>query len=140
MKLVENIAKKIDALCDQFIQYIMKDDFKAGEPLLIEAWALLPEPKDIYDESFHIATYAVDNYIMLNKFEYAKKWAEILQKCSLERHDSGERELQTAKVAFEMADFELAKKLFLVANKKSGGRVFKRGDDKKYHTFFKENR
>ena len=60
-KLEQALAMKVEELRSQFIQLKWDKAYEKGEPLLIEAWKLLPEPKVIYDESFHIATYAVDN-------------------------------------------------------------------------------
>lgn len=118
-KLDEKYAVKVEELRSRFIELVMKKAYEEAAPLLIEAWDLLPEPKVIYDESFHIATYAVDNYINIKKFQEAKKWSEILFTCNLERHDSGEREYKAGKVAFEMQDLDTAKRYFKIADEKS---------------------
>jgi hypothetical protein len=104
--------------------------------LLEIAWDKLPDPKGIYDDSFHIVLYLSETYLEIGNINNAKKWADLIYECDLERADSGQREFLSGKVAFESGDLICAKQYFSVANEKSQGRCFKSSDGK-YLRFFK---
>lgn len=95
------------------------------------AWELLPDEKIKWNESYLIADYLAAVYVLEKKFDDALNWSTILQKCDLERGDFGEREFALGKVYYEMQDLEKAKEQFIIAMKKSEGRMFE-GEDKKY--------
>lgn len=127
---IENIINKSNAEYD-------KGNYIDSIKLLEEAWDRLPEPKGIYDESFHIAKYTSETYLLIKDGNNAKVWSERLFQCDLERIDSGERDFLAGKVVFELGDFEVAKKYFTIANAKSEGRCFE-DEDKKYIKFFRK--
>ncbi|MGG4552087.1 hypothetical protein [Paenibacillus humicus] len=104
--------------------------------LLEEAWALLPSPKGIYSESYHLVKDIIDTCFIINDFKKAKEWAEKIYLTGFMRIDSGEKEFISGKIAFELGDYEIAKEFFNFANVKSEGRCFEDEDDK-YLRFYK---
>ena len=131
--LDEHIQRVIDESNQEFDKKNYDDSIK----LLEKAWELLPKPKGEYSESYHIALYAIETYLVLNDVNKAKEWSEIIYQCGLNRIDSGEREFLSGKVAFEAGEFDKAKEYFLIANQKSEGRCFS-SENGKYLKFFKK--
>jgi hypothetical protein len=129
--LEKELQQKVQGLIDEGSDLYTAGDRKSAQDRMASAWDLLPMPKETYDDSFHIAHYSTKIALAERNFELAKKWAEIHQHCDLERFDTGHREFVAGQVAYEAGDMETAKKYFLVAEKKSGGRAF-REQDKKY--------
>jgi hypothetical protein len=134
--LEQSLQEKIDELIAQSDLASGKSDYNGSAEFLQQAWELLPNPKFNYDESYHLAKYLVNEYLVLRDFNAAKKWSETLLLCDLERIDSGEREFISGKVEFERGNLKEAKAFFLVANIKSRGRCFE-GEDKKYKNLIK---
>lgn len=106
--------------------------------ILKKAWLKLPNPKENYSESYHLAQSICEAYILINNFEEAKKWSNEFSRCATFRIDSGERYFLAAKVLFGLERFDMAQKYFAVANKMSDGRCFEDEDDK-YINFFKKS-
>lgn len=136
-RLDETLSAKVDALRKKFVEEEVAQNFESCLAVLTEGWALIPEPKTDYDESYHFAAYRVDTLINLGRLEEAQTWAATLQKCNLDRHDSGEREYYAGKVEVELGNNEEALRLLRIAKKKSRSRVFSRSSAKKYKAFLK---
>jgi hypothetical protein len=137
LKLDTELNKYIETLMDRSNEEYDKGEYAESIRLLEDAWDKLPEPKGEYSESFHIARYISETYMLINNLKQTKKWSNELFKCGLHRIDSGERELLAGKVAFELGEFEISKKYFTIANDKSEGRCFE-DEDIKYVKFFKK--
>ncbi|MEO3943988.1 hypothetical protein [Gorillibacterium sp. CAU 1737] len=106
--------------------------------LLEEAWNVIPEPKGIYcEESYHLVKDIVDTCFIIQDFKKAKEWADKIFLTGFDRIDSGDKEMISGRVAFELGDFETAKEYFRIAERKSDGRCFGNSKDVKYLTFFK---
>lgn len=122
----------------KFIQELMdrsnaewdKNDFEKSVSLLEQAWGQLPEPKEIFDESFLIIWGILDIAIQINDLDRMKKWVEFIFVTDPERVDSGERDLWAGKVAYETGDYTKAKSYLSVANENSRGRCFGPKDGK----------
>lgn len=106
--------------------------------LLERAWNLLPEPKVECEESFLISRWYIKTAIKFSDAELMRKWAEIIMIADLGRFDSGEREGWYGRVAYELGNYEIARKFLCMALKKSKGRCFDK-NDKKYLDFIKLN-
>ncbi len=131
-----NIAdqKKINSLVE--LSEMNQHNLILSVQYLEDAWGILPEPKTTFDDSFHLAKFICKGYMDLDDFAKAKKWADILLICDLERIDSGEREFWSGKVLLELKENELAFSFFKISNEKSKGRCFI-NQDKKYFNFYK---
>lgn len=123
-------GKYIQELMDKSNSEWDNNDFEKSVTLLEQAWEVLPEPKEIYDESFLIIWGILEISIQINDFERMKKWVDFIFVTDPERRDTGERDLWAGKVAYETSDFTKAKSYFKIAHKKSGGRCFGPGDEK----------
>jgi tetratricopeptide (TPR) repeat protein len=134
--LNKNLKQRVSSLFDKSNKKFDLGYYGESIKYLEEAWDALPDPKGIYDESYHFAMYLSETYLLVKNYERAKKWADEIYHCHLERIDSGEREFLSGKVAYAMGDLSTANRYFLVANEKSEGRCFE-NEDKKYLKFFK---
>jgi tetratricopeptide (TPR) repeat protein len=131
-------GKYIQELMDRSNAEWDKSDFEKSVSLLEQAWVELPEPKEIYDESFLIIWGILDIAIQIEDLDRMKKWVEFIFVTDPERGDFGERDLWAGKVAYETGDLEKAKSYLVLANQKSRGRCFGNKDGK-YLRFLKQN-
>ena len=118
--LKESIDCKIEEM--NFF-YEKKNYFKAREKL-VEAWNILPADKYIYSESYWISVLIVDTSLKIGDLDTANDWINCVFKSDRERIDDGEREMWAGKIAHASNNKDLAKKYFMVAFEKSGGRCF----------------
>jgi tetratricopeptide (TPR) repeat protein len=125
----ENIAEKVEDLINESGADWRKGDLSAAIATMQDAWNTLPSPAEEYDESYLIAGYLIEMYTEHGDIESATKWAEILQRCDLERMDDGEREFIAGKVAYSAKNIDLAKEYFKTSFKKCEGRYFEGEDD-----------
>jgi len=132
--LTSELQEQIDNLISRSTEAHRAGDFPQFRKMLLEAWELLPQVKGSHSESYHIAKYLANNYLLTNNLSSAIQWSEELQKCAPYRADDGEREFVIGRVEFEMGRFENAKDHFKIANKKSRGRCFI-NQDPKYKKF-----
>ena len=135
--LNKELQNKIDALQLELGTFLKNNEVEKALDTLEEAWALIPENKFIYDESYHIARYSMIISQRNGLESKAIYWAEIIQNCDLERADDGERELLAGKVYFDFNHFEKAKYYFVKSWNKMNGFAFK-GEDEKYVSFVKK--
>lgn len=134
-KLNSSLEKEVISLIKKSNNEYSSGNYIECIRLLELAWNKLPSKKVIYPESYHIAKYMIERYLLINNLDKAKKWSNKIFECNTRRIDSGEREFLAGKVAFERGKLNEAKKLFAIANKKSYGRCFKKADTK-YKNFF----
>lgn len=134
----KKIAKKVEALMDESEGYWAEEEYSGFVQTYLKAWDLLPVPKEEYDDSYHLAEGLAEGYLLLGNHSDARKWAEIMSHCDLERLDDGAREYVMGRVLFESGDQENAKEKFAVAMTKSAGRAFI-GAPKKYTELLKKN-
>jgi hypothetical protein len=137
VKLEASLQKQINDLIQSCgVEYQKGNNIEAIK-ILEKAWELLPNPKVVFDDSYHIAKYIIQFCLLAKDYVKAKRWSNIIFICDLERADSGEREFLAGKVAFDSDDLDIAKEFFFIANKKSEGRCFV-DEDTKYLKFFKK--
>jgi tetratricopeptide (TPR) repeat protein len=131
------IAQKVEELMDESDELYDQKHYQKSISKLLEAWDVLPVPKEKYDESFHIAEGLAETFFLIKNNEEAVRWAKKLGECDPERQDDGDSEFLLGKIYYEMNDMETAKAQFLIAMKKSEGRLF---DDapKKYSDLLKK--
>ncbi|MFB7142114.1 hypothetical protein ACFCYN_20930 [Gottfriedia sp. NPDC056225] len=134
---ISNLEQGISSLFDKSNEEFDLGNYEDSINYLLEAWNAIPEPKGIYKDSYHFALYLSETNLLINNFIEAKKWADVIYSCGLDRIDSGEREFLSGKVTYEMGDISAARSYFDLANEKSEGRCFI-NEDKKYVEFFKQ--
>lgn len=130
------LQAKLDELKNQAIENFSNNNFEKAVELLLKSWDLFPDPKETYNESYHISHYLIICYLKIENYEKAFYWAEILQDCGPERRDNGERVFIKATVAFEKGDLDMAKKLFTKVYNQSGDFIFN-GKDERYLALIK---
>ncbi|HDR7600124.1 hypothetical protein [Bacillus mycoides] len=130
------IKEKFESLVNKSNDEFDKGNHNESITLLEEAWGVLPDPKGIYSESYHLVKDIIDTCFIINDFKKAKEWSDKIFLTGFMRIDTGEREFISGTVAFELGDLEIAKEFFRIANKKSEGRCFE-DKDVKYLKFFK---
>lgn len=130
------IKEKFESLINKSNELFNNSNYNESIMLLEEAWDLLPNPKGIYSESYHLVKDIIDTCFILNDFNKAKEWSEKIFLTGFMRIDAGEKEFISGKVAYELGDLWLAKEFFSIANKKSEGRCFE-DEDIKYLKCFK---
>jgi tetratricopeptide (TPR) repeat protein len=138
-ELKQPLRKNVEKLINDSDEEYYKGNYINSIKLLERAWDALPEPKEIYDDSFHLCKFIVETYLLIKDYNKAKVWANRIMKCDLERIDSGEREFLHGKIHFELNEFDDARKFFKIASQKSEGRCFE-DEDKKYFKFFKKEK
>ena len=126
----ESISKEIEFLIfEKFEEFYINGD-KVGQLRVYEsAWALLPDDKYAYSESYLIIECTLRSAIRNKDYETMKQWKERLLYADPER-TGGERAFLYGKVAYELGDFETALEHIMAGNKESKGRCFNDNDDK----------
>lgn len=127
---------EVNALIDKSMSVYSPNDISETISTLEEAWALLPTPKEKWQEGFLVVKYMVHSYFNVKEFEKAEAWANTFRLFNGIR-DYGESEFMSGKIAFEMDKPAIARNYFEIADKKSGARVWKGERDMKYYKFFK---
>lgn len=132
------LGKRIKYLMDESNQEYSIKNYDKVIDLLTEAWDMLPNGKNEYDESYLIVWEILSVAIELKKFEVMKQWVDKIFYADPERIDSGEREMWAGRVAYELGNKDKALDYFKIANQKSRGRCFLEGDEE-YKKFFRLN-
>lgn len=141
MALLESpLKEQVAQLEEKGFQFYLKGNYEGYQEALLDAWKLLPEPKELWDESFSISKNILENYLVMELPSEAQKWVETVLKADPERQSDGERELYAGMVAYELGEFEKAMGFFEVVQKDSGGRLWKRSNVMKYFKFYKEKK
>ncbi|MGF6927411.1 tetratricopeptide (TPR) repeat protein [Chitinophaga sp. W2I13] len=131
----QKIVAAIEAIWEEAEVLFENNDPARYALKLEEAWELLPAPKEVYDESYHIALAIAETYFILKDFPAMLRWANTLQQCDPARADDGECEFVLGKARFENGDMKGAEEYFTTAMHKSAGRVFEGVDEKYLHVF-----
>jgi tetratricopeptide (TPR) repeat protein len=120
----KKIQQQVEELMEESDDLYDEKSYDASIEKLLEAWSILPLPKEQYDESFHIAEGLAETYLMVKKYDQSIEWAKKLGECDPERQDDGDSEFILGKAYYETGKMEEAKEQFKVAFEKSEGRVF----------------
>lgn len=129
------LGDKINKLMKESDDVYRNGDYELSIKLLEDAWDLLPDGKNEYDESFLIVWNILDTAIYIKDEKVMKKWVDKIFTADPERRDAGEREMWAGRVEYECNNLDKAMNYFEIANKKSGGRCFLQ-KDKKYKEFY----
>lgn len=136
MQLPESIQEQVDALSAESEIHFATHHFEKCIELTQKSWELLPTPKEVYSESYHIAEGLVIQYMKLNNLKQARHWATVLQRCALHRMDGGERDMWFGRIAYEEGNLTEAMTHFRVAFRKSKGRTFLGSRNETYYKFY----
>ena len=112
-------------------------DYSAGLQRLHSIWDKIPEPKVETPNAYMVIEYGAALSLRTKDFDEARIWASRAPLFIEKRNDSGEVEYLIGKVAFECGETETAKQNFVIANKKSKGRIFQ-GEDAKYRALIQK--
>lgn len=129
------LGKEIEDLMDESDVKYSEGKYEECMIILKEAYNKIPYDKYQYSESYLVVCDILDLAIKIKDYETVEKWVEHIFYASPYRVDSGEREMYAGKVAYELGYKDKAKEYFTIANKKSDGRCFERGD-KEYLDFY----
>lgn len=132
------LGERIKSLMDESNHEYSKKNYDKVIDLLTEAWDLLPNGKNEFDESYLIVWEILSVSIETKKFEVMKQWVDKIFYADPERIDSGEREMWAGRVAYELGEKDKALDYFRIANRKSRGRCFDESDGE-YKKFFRDN-
>lgn len=105
---------------------------------LLQAWEILPEPREKSILSNVIAKELSEVYLEdFKDFQNSERWAKNLISTYENKMDSGDGEFTLGKVYFEQGELDKAKEQFSIAMKKSEGRAFQ-GEPQKYIDLLKK--
>lgn len=134
-----DLGKKIENLMDNSNNEYNKGNYDKAIDLLINAWELLPDDKNQWEESYLIIWRILDVSIRkTGKIDIMNQWVNNIFYADPGRRDTGEREMWAGRVAYESGAKDQALEYFKTANKKSRGRCFWDSDGK-YREFLIEN-
>lgn len=88
-----------------------------------EAWALLPEPREIWDSSLIIALDTVDFFFKKKQYDKAAEWLRIADRAA-EGTRNSDILLRIGKIRFECGEFDAAYRAFDELYKTWGTRPF----------------
>jgi len=130
------LKKEIETLVNRSNEEFSKNRYAESIKLLEIVWDKIPNPKGLYNESYHIVKDIIETFFVIKNFNKAEEWVEKLFLTGFMRIDAGEKEFFAGKIAYELENFDIAREFFIIANKKSEGRCFE-GEDEKYLKFLK---
>lgn len=135
-QLPQEIVEKMTPYRKQARQFREQGNFNDAEVNLMQAWALIPEPKFSWGDTDSFLYAIVDFYRKWGKHEVAKKWITEALNQNLMSHEYMQY-LEAGKTYYEAGEFETAKNYFAKAFIIAGARGFS-GEDPKYLKFFRE--
>lgn len=134
----EELKQKIEDMDNESNEIWDENNPQASIDLLIEAYQLIPEPRTRYSEGYNLLKYISIAYFITGNLDESEKWLPEFLESDFNTMGYGESEYLAAKIALKRNNKELAIQHFIVANQKSGGRVFGSDeDDKANYEFFK---
>ncbi|MCB2355764.1 hypothetical protein [Clostridium estertheticum] len=133
----KEIEKKILDIRRECSSLHLKGDKEGALKKIKDGWDILPYPKTSQDMSYLVLERFFNLCIEYKEFELANKWISLIFVSALIRVDDGDREFIAGKLAYEQGDLDVAKELFIIANIKSEGHLFKGKDGKTYRYLLK---
>lgn len=128
----DRITDGYDAMCD----FNEKGDYKKSFETLFEMWDILPGNKLEHEESYSVAVGIIETAIECKNKEIMAEWINKMDRIAEQREketgDKGEKEYFHGKVAYELGNYEEARKNLDFAVK-NGWRLTEY--DKKYADF-----
>ena len=139
-KLEEKERKRVLDLIDQSFNAYSKESIEESIRLLDEAWSMIPDDKEQWDEGYLVSKEYIDTYFAYEDYNEAEKWIDIFLKADALHANHGDGQLLAGQVYFELGKEDLAKKYFTIADEKSKGRLWKGDSVMKYFKFYKEKK
>lgn len=136
-ELQSPLSDQINVLVDQALDQYDTAPAEDRIRILKEAWALMPEPKNQWDESYSIAHGLAITLLDEEALDDAREWAVNLLTCPVTEDSAGEAEMIYAMICFEQGEFAEAMDFFADADEKSEGTCWE-AEDPKYEEFFRE--
>lgn len=133
----KEIEKEIFNILDECDELEFENNVEDAIKKLKDGWNVLPNPKIYQPMSYLLLERFFDLCIKNKKFELANKWISLIFISDLVRVDDGDREFIAGRLAYEQGELEVAKELFIIANIKSEGELFKGKENKKYRELLK---
>jgi tetratricopeptide (TPR) repeat protein len=130
-ELQTELKSKIEQMIASAMDVFSLEKPEESTTLLLNAWVLLPDEKQLWTESFLLSKYILHVYYRTGNLPKAKEWSVVFLNCDHAQRNYGEAEMMAGKIAHQEGNITLAKQHFSVANQKSQGRCFS-GDDKQY--------
>lgn len=138
LEVDQNIKLEIERLTKEAFGVFNLQNPQPGIDFLIEAYNKIPEPRNVYSDSFNLIKYIAIGYFRAGLLPESEKWLPVFLDCDNKVMNYGESEFLAGKIAFEKDNKTEAIQYFIIANQKSEGRVFKSKDEKTYFSFFKK--
>lgn len=114
MKLLQPIGEKYKN--NQFGECI--EDLK-------QLWETIPAPKENIPNAYLVVEYLSRILLKLDKYDEAFMWGIKGTVFNSTRNQAGEAEFLLGEIAYQSGYHEFAKDMFLIAKKRSKGRIFK---------------
>jgi tetratricopeptide (TPR) repeat protein len=105
--------------------------------ILINAWNIIPDAKEEWDEAYLLSKYITSVYFNINDLDNALQWLKNYKTCDEKQRNYGESEFMAGKIYYELDEKNKAKEYFKIADKKSRSRCWE-GEDVKYFQLFKK--
>lgn len=137
-ELEEGLKQKIRDLIDKAYDVYSAESIEESVKLLNEAWSMIPGEKTSWEEGYRVAHEFVETYFSFGDYKEAEKWATDYLKADERFRNLGGAEFDAGRVAYELDKMEEAKRYFMIADEKSGGRLWKERKDTKYYKFYSE--
>ena len=137
MELDKSTQDKIDKLVDEAYEEFQQGKHENSFKLLFDAWALFPEPKKKWNESFNLATYIINDYLTLDDLANAEKWLSRLEEIDNNLNISkGTVLFIKGKISFEKGEYQSAHESFKASVKEGEGFRYFEDEDPKYLDFY----
>ena len=139
-KLEQQERQKVLDLIDKSFEKYSKESIEESINLLNEAWNMIPNDKEQWDEGYLVSKEYIDTYFAYGDYNEAEKWIDIFLKADALHANHGGGQFLVGKVYFNSGKEDLAKKYFAIADEKSGGRIWQGESRIKYFKFYKEKK
>ena len=133
------IKEEIEKLDNESNAIFNLNSPQPGIDLLIKAYHLIPEPRNAYSESFNLLKYISIAYFRSGMIDESEQWLANFLESDYNTMRYGDSEYLAGKIALKRNNKEAAIQYLIIANQKSGGRVFRKKDEKEIYNFFKSN-
>jgi hypothetical protein len=139
--LPEDIRNKLDLILSESGKQYQKGDIKSSLNTAMNAWDLIPEPKnswDYYPQS--LSRGFVEDFVILRDIENVKKWIEITaQMYDDPNHEDHLILMLEGEAMLDLGDLDRAYYIFDRIHEIYGPEGFK-GDQKKYFDFYQNKK
>jgi hypothetical protein len=110
MLLPKELQQQLNEACKAGGDRYKLKDYEGALSHFFRTWEILPEPKEVYDESYHIVKYIFIIAMAAKNCLTASEWIPKIYNCDKERIDSGEREYLHGQLAYSLNEMNKAKR------------------------------